>query len=292
MDSIREALRIGREAGVPVHISHLKAASQANWGRTEDALAAIDGARAQGQDVSCDVYPYTAASTLLGSTLPAWVLVGGIDAMVARLRDRASRDRIRHDWQERPPLAGWDAIFIAGCAGRPELEGKGVAALAAARGADPVDLVLDLIAEQAGRVTMVIHLMHEDDVERVIAHPASMIGSDAIPAPGKPHPRLAGTFVRVLGHYVRERELLDLPTAVRKMTAMPAARFGLRDRGVLAPGKIADVVVFDPATVIDRATYEQPLLTPIGVRAVIVNGRVAVRDDAATGLRAGVMLGG
>jgi N-acyl-D-aspartate/D-glutamate deacylase len=224
--------------------------------------------------------------------LPAWVLVGGIDAMVARLRDRASRDRIRHDWQERPPLAGWDAIFIAGCAGRPELEGKGIAALAAAQRIDPVDLVLDLIAEQAGRVTMVIHLMHEDDVERVIAHPASMIGSDAIPAPGKPHPRLAGTFVRVLGHYVRERMLLDLPTALRKMTGMPAARFGLRDRGVLAPGKIADVVVFDPATVIDRATYEQPLLTPIGVRAVIVNGRVAVRDDAATGLRAGVMLGG
>jgi N-acyl-D-amino-acid deacylase len=293
-DSVREAIRIGREAGVPVHISHHKAAGKENWGRTAETLALIDAARAEGVDVTVDVYPYTAGSTLLHSILPPWALADGIDAMVARLRDRATRERIKRDfreglpgWQNQQRAAGWDGIVIASCAGRPELEGTRAADL----GPDPADAVFDLIAQQRGAVTMIAHTMREDDVERVIAHPASMIGSDAIPLPGRPHPRLAGTFVRILGRYVRERKVLDLPTAVRKMTSVPAARFGLTDRGVLAAGKIADVVVFDPDRIIDRATYEQPLLTPLGVRAVIVNGRVSVRDDV-VGVRSGVMLGG
>jgi N-acyl-D-amino-acid deacylase len=292
-DSVREAIRIGREAGVPVHISHHKASGRDNWGRTAETLALIDQARADGMDVTLDVYPYTAGSTLLHSILPPWAQADGIDAMVARLGDPAARARIKRDfadglpgWQNQQRAAGWDGIVIAGCAGRPELEGKRTAEL----GRDPADAVFDLIAAQRGRVTMIAHTMRDDDVDRVIAHPASMIGSDAIPLPGKPHPRLAGTFVRILGRYVRERGLLDLPTAVRKMTALPAERFGLRDRGVLAVGKVADVVVFDPATVLDRATYDEPLLTPIGVRSVVVNGRVIVRDGALSGVRAGVVL--
>jgi N-acyl-D-amino-acid deacylase len=227
------------------------------------------------------VYPYTAGSTLLHSILPPWVLADGIDAMVARLGDPVARARIKRDfaegipgWQNQQRAAGWDGIVIAGCPGRPELEGERAIEL----GADPADAVFDLIAVQRGRVTMIAHTMHDDDVDRVIAHPASMIGSDAIPLPGKPHPRLAGTFARILGRYVRERGILDLPTAIRKMTALPAARFGLTDRGVLERGKIADVVVFDPATVLDRATSEQPLLVPIGVRDVVIGGRSAVRD--------------
>jgi len=191
-------------------------------------------------------------------------------------------------WQNQQRAAGWEGIFIAGCPGRPELEGRRADEL----GADPADAVLDLIAEQQGRVTMIAHTMHDDDVDRVIAHPASMIGSDAIPLPGKPHPRLAGTFARILGRYVRERRLLDLPTAVRKMSALPAERFGLRDRGMLAVGKIADLVVFDPATVLDRATYDDPLLPPIGVRDVLIGGRIAVRSGALTAARAGVVLAG
>ena len=280
-DSVREAIRIGREAGVPVHISHHKASGRENWGRTAETLALIDAARAEGLDVTLDVYPYTAGSTLLHSILPPWALADGIDAMVARLGDPAMRARIKRDfaggipgWQNQQRAAGWDGIVIAGCAGRPELEGRRADDL----GADPADAVFDLIAEQRGRVTMIAHTMRDDDVDRVIAHPASMIGSDAIPLPGRPHPRLAGTFVRILGRYVRERGLLDLPTAVRKMTALPAARFGLTDRGLLAAGRIADLVVFDPATVLDRATYDEPLLTPVGVHAVVVNGRIAVRD--------------
>ncbi|MEA2661948.1 MAG: dihydroorotase [Chloroflexota bacterium] len=293
-DSVREAIAIGRAAGVSVHISHHKAAGRENWGRTAETLAIIDVARAAGFDVTVDVYPYTAGSTLLHSILPPWALADGIGPMVARLRDPAARARITRDfadgipgWQNQQRAAGWEGIVIAGCPGRPELEGKRADQL----GPDPADAVFDLVAEQAGQVTMVIHNMRDDDVDRVIAHPASMIGSDAIPLPGKPHPRLAGTFVRILGRYVRERGLLDLPTAVRKMTAVPARRFGLADRGVLSPGMAADVVVFDPATVVDRATYDEPLLAPVGVSAVVVGGRVAVRAGEITGVRAGRMLG-
>jgi N-acyl-D-amino-acid deacylase len=291
-DSLREAIRIGREAGVPVHISHHKASGKDNWGRTSETLALIDRARADGIDVTLDVYPYTAGSTLLHSILPPWAQADGIDAMVARLGDRAVRERIKRDfadglpgWQNQQRAAGWDGIVIAGCAGRPELEGKRAIDL----GTDPAEAVFDLIAEQRGQVTMIAHTMREDDVARVIAHPASMIGSDAIPLPGRPHPRLAGTFVRILGRYVREQGLIDLPTAIHKMTALPAQRFGLRDRGVIAVGKIADLVVFDPATVRDRATYEQPLLPPIGVAAVIVNGRIAVHDGAVMAPRGAVI---
>ena len=282
--SVHEALRIGREAGVSVHISHHKASGKKNWGRTAETLALIDAARNAGGDVTVDVYPYTAGSTLLHSILPPWAQADGIGAMVARLGDRDTRARIKRDFGDNLP--GWENIVIAGCAGRPELEGRRADEL----GADPVEAVFDLIAEQQGRVTMIAHTMREDDVERVVAHPASMIGSDAIPLPGKPHPRLAGTFARILGRYVRERKLLDLQTAVWKMTGFPAQRFGLRDRGVLMRGMAADVVVFDPATVIDRATYQQPLLTPLGISAVIVNGHVAVRDGELSGLRSGEML--
>jgi N-acyl-D-aspartate/D-glutamate deacylase len=293
-DSVREAISIGRDAGVPVHISHHKASGKDNWGRTAETLALIDAARAEGLDVTVDVYPYTAGSTLLHSILPPWALADGIGPMVARLRDPAARQRMKRDfaaglpgWQNQQRAAGWDGIVIAACAGQPELEGKRADQL----GSDPAEAVFDLIADQHARVTMIAHTMRDDDVDRVIAHPASMIGSDAIPLPGKPHPRLAGTFVRILGRYVRERGLLDLPTAVRKMTALPAKRFGLRDRGLLATGMVADVVVFDPSTVIDRATYDEPLLTPIGIRAVLVNGRIAVHDGEVTRVRAGIMLG-
>jgi N-acyl-D-amino-acid deacylase len=292
-DSVREAIRIGREAGVPVHISHHKASGKDNWGRTAETLALIDEARAAGLDVTLDVYPYTAGSTLLHSILPPWALADGIGAMVARLRDPAARARIKRDfadgipgWQNQQRAAGWDGIVIAGCAGRPEFEGRRAIDL----GSDPAEAVFDLIAEQQGKVTMIAHTMCDDDVDRVIAHPASMIGSDAIPLPGKPHPRLAGTFARILGRYVRERGVLDLPTAIRKMTGLPAARFGLRDRGLVAVGKIADLVVFDPATVLDRATYDDPLLAPVGVRDVLLSGTVAVRNGALASVRAGAVL--
>jgi len=293
-ESVEEAIRIGIEAGVPTHISHHKVAGKANWGRSEETLQLIADSRGMGVDVTVDVYPYTAGSTLLYAMLPRWAQEGGVARMLERLEDRAIRDRIKADFEVGPPgwenlqkAAGWDGIVIATCPGRPELEGHSVSELAS--GAE-ADFVFDLLLEQHGRVTMIVHLMGEQDVRRVLGFEDSMIGSDGIPLPGKPHPRWAGTFARVLGQYSRQQRLFDLPTAIHKMTGLAAGRFGLKDRGVLERGKVADVVVFDPSTIIDRATFEDPLQPPSGVRHVFVAGTRVVHNGDLTGARPGRVL--
>jgi N-acyl-D-amino-acid deacylase len=295
--SVEEALTIGRRSGAPVHISHHKTAGRANWGRTNETLAILDVSRHAGQDVTCDVYPYTAGSTMLAALLPAWVRAGGLEPMLERLRDRQCRERITQEflepsmvWENLVNAAGWDHISISTCPGRSEYEGRTIDALAENDGRTPADFTFDLIVEQRGQVTMILEMMDEDDVRRVVSYPGSMIGSDGIPLPGKPHPRWAGTFSRVLGRYVREEKLLSLADAVHKMTGFSAERFGLRDRGVLAPGKAADIVVLDPERVADRATYDAPLLSPAGVRHVIVNGVPVVRDETLTGATPGRVL--
>lgn len=285
-DSVREAIRIAQEGGVPLHISHHKAAGKANWGRTEETLGIIQAARDEGVDVTLDVYPYTAASTLLYGLLPPWVQEGGIPAMLDRLRDSRIRERIVDQfetgvpgWQNIKEAAGWEGIFISSCPGRTETEGKGILNLANNAGKTPADYVFDLLIEQGGRVTMITHIMSEEDVKRVLSYDVAMIGSDGIPLPGKPHPRWAGSFARVLGHYCREEGMLDLAQWVHKITGLSAARFGLADRGVLTKGRRADVVVFDPTTVLDQATYDDPLLSPIGVKEVLLGGQPAVRNQ-------------
>jgi N-acyl-D-amino-acid deacylase len=297
-DSVREAIRIGREAGMPTHISHHKTAGRHNWGRTEETLGIIEAARLAGTDVTVDVYPYTAGSTLLYAMLPPWVQEGGVPRMMDRLRDSQVRDRIKREFEGGPPqwenlarAAGWDGISIATCPGRPETEGHSIAELAREVGRDPADTVFDLLVEQSGQVTMILHMMGEADVARVLGYAGAMVGSDGIPLPGKPHPRWAGTFSRVLGRYSREQHLFDLTTAVRKMTGLAADRFGLRDRGHLAPGKLADIAVFDPDAVSDRATFDQPLEAPAGVSDVLVNGVLAVRNGELTGAKPGRVLG-
>jgi dihydroorotase/N-acyl-D-amino-acid deacylase len=294
MRSMREALEIGRASGAALHISHHKVAGRANWGRTHETLALLDDARRTGQDVTCDVYPYTAGSTILHAILPGWAQAGGIGAMLERLRDRASRDRITHDleepsdtWENMVRAAGWDRITLATCPGHPEYEGHTIAELAENSGKSAADTAYDLILEERGAATMIIHHMHEDDVRRVIAYDGATIGSDGIPAPGKPHPRWAGTFARILGRYTREEGLLSLTDAIHKMTGMTAERFGLTDRGHIAPGKAADLVVFDPAGIADRATYDDPLQTAAGVRHVVVNGIPVVVNGALTGSKPG-----
>jgi N-acyl-D-amino-acid deacylase len=297
-DSVREAIRIASEAGVPLHISHHKTAGKENWGRTAETLALIDAARRSGIDVTMDMYPYTAGSTLLYGMLPPWSQEGGIERMLERLQDTAVRDRIVREfatgipgWENFQQAAGWDGIFISSCPGRPELEGRCIVELADNAGKSPADFVFDLLIEQRARVTMILHVMCEEDVRRVLTHEASMIGSDGIPLPGKPHPRWAGTFSRVIGRYWRDSQLLDLPTWIRKMTSMSAERFGLKGRGVIARGLAADLVVFDPGQIADRATYDEPLLPPTGVHHVYVNGRAVVRDGALTGEKPGRVLG-
>jgi dihydroorotase/N-acyl-D-amino-acid deacylase len=297
VDSVREALRIGRESGMAVHVSHHKAAGRANWGRTHETLALVDEARREGLDVTLDVYPYTAGSTVLYALLPPWAQVGGVDAMVERLGDRRVRERIVDEmgrpavgWENMARNAGWEGIYLSSVPGRPELEGRSLPELAAEAGTTPADFAFDVVVSQRGRATMILHQMDEGDVARVLAYEGAMVGSDGIPLPGKPHPRWAGTAARVLGRYAREQRLLSLPEAIRKLTSLPADRFGLSERGRIAAGKVADLVVFDPESVLDRATFDEPLLAPLGVPHVVVAGQVAVRDGALTGVKAGQVL--
>jgi N-acyl-D-amino-acid deacylase len=291
-----EALAIGRDGEVPLHISHHKAAGRANWGRTRQTLEIIGAARTAGVDVTMDVYPYTAGSTSLVVLLPPWAQVGGADALVERLGSPSDRARIGFDlehglpgWENIGQAAGWDGIVVAACPDA-SVEGRSLAEIARLEDRDPAEAMLDLLLMHDGRVTVVLHMMDEADVQRVIAHPLAMIASDGIPLPGKPHPRWCGTFARVLGRYVRDEGLLDLATAIAKMTSMPAERFGLRGRGRIAEGAKADVVIFDPDEIADRATFADPLAGPVGMHHVIVNGRMVVADGVLTGLKPGAFL--
>ena len=303
LDAVREAIRIGREADMPVQISHVKASGRPNWGKVADALTLIDAARAEGLDVMGDVYPYTASSTSLRTLLPDWVLEGGVDAMLKRIEDAAVRGRIRTELeapvtgQSLLDRIGWDNIMIAWCPKRTDAEGRRLADIAAARRVDPLDVVFELLRDAEGVASMIMFQLDEADLRRALAHPHVMIGSDGSAlattgemSSGKPHPRSYGTFPRVLGEYAREQRLLTLPEAVHKMTGLPARRLGLRDRGVIRVGARADLVVFDPRRVADRATYEAPHRYPAGVEHVLVNGSIVVKDGEHTGSLPGRVL--
>ncbi|MGI8332650.1 N-acyl-D-amino-acid deacylase family protein [Actinomadura scrupuli] len=296
-EALEEAVLIARRSGAALHVSHHKTAGKYGWGRTERTLPRLAGLRAAGLDVTCDVYPYTAGSTSLSALLPPWANAGGLYALLRRLADAGQRERMRRaiadgvpGWENTVGNGGWDRISVAGASAHPGLQGRTIAEIAAGRGLDPVDLAAELLIAEAGQVTIISHSMREDDVRRVLADPFTMIGSDGVPKPGLPHPRWAGTFARVLGHYARDLGLMSVETAVHRMTGLAAARFGLIGRGVLADGAHADLVVFDPATVGDRATYAEPLLPPAGVHRVVVAGRTVVRDGAVTGARPGRVL--
>jgi N-acyl-D-aspartate/D-glutamate deacylase len=266
LDSIRESIEIGARAGVPVQISHHKAAGRENWGLVRESLALLDAARARGTDVMADQYPYTAASTVLA-------------AVVSYFADTGERGVGRGDA---------DDVVLSAAPGHPEWEGRSIGALAAEWGVAPLAAARRVLDAEGIQASVVIHNMDEDDVRTVMRHPTTMIGSDGLPMlHGKPHPRLYGTFARVLGTYVREQGVLPLETAVHRMTGMSAQRFGLADRGVLRAGAWADVVVFDPARIADVATYEEPHRHPIGIAHVFVNGEAVVRDGAHTGARSG-----
>lgn len=249
LDAVEETLRIGREAGVHAHISHHKSAGRPNWGRVGESLAKVDAALAAGQRVTLDVYPYTAGS--------------------GRMIEYFNLDRISRDLAE--------VIRIASCPAFREYEGRMVVDIAAGEGLDVTEVVRNILTAPKGDRTICIQfIIDETDVETNLAHADMMVGSDGIPdLRGKPHPRLFGTFPRVLGHYVRERGILELPEAVRRMTSLSAETFGLTERGQIREGWWADLVLFDPAAIIDRATYDAPQTEPDGIRLVVVNGAVA-----------------
>ena len=301
LDAVSEAIRVGREGGLPVQVSHIKAAGRPSWGKVESALGLIDAARGEGLDVMADVYPYTASSTTLRTLLPDWVLEGGIGAMLERLGDAAVRARIRAELTGGGETLmrglGWEDIMVASSPSRPEAEGRRLAEIARAWNTDPLDTAIELILAERGKGYMILFQLDEADLRRALVHPEVMIGSDgsslavdnALGA-GKPHPRSYGTFPRVLARYVREQPLLSLEHAVQKMTGLPARRLGLSDRGVLAVGAKADVVGFDAARVEDTATYEDPHRYAAGIPYVLVNGRVVIDGGEHTGALPGEVL--
>jgi N-acyl-D-amino-acid deacylase len=293
---------VGREGDLPVQISHVKAAGRPNWGKVADVLALVDAARDEGLDVMADVYPYTASSTMLRALLPDWALEGGIDAMLGRLADPDARARIRRDI-ESPPTGqslvdriGWENVMIASAVKRRDAEGKRLSEIAAAGGVGAVDAALELLEAEGGKGSMILFQLDERDLRRALVHEAVMIGSDGSAlapgglAGGKPHPRSYGTFPRVLGEYAREERVLTLAQAVHKMTGLPARRLGLKDRGVIAVGARADLVVFDARRVGDRATYQEPHQYPSGIEHVLVNGSFVIKDGQHTGSLPGRLL--
>jgi N-acyl-D-amino-acid deacylase len=309
--AIDEALATARAAEaygrrpIRLQVSHLKAAAISMYGRGPALITQLERARAEGQDVAADQYPYTAASTTLATILPPDILALDLDDAVAALRDPAARRRIRQaqaagasGWENVIADPGWEGIVIAFSATRPRWNGKSMAAIAADEGDDPADLALDVLADERLAVECVVHCMDEGDVEAIMAVPWVSVCTDAtarrpghpVLGRGVPHPRTYGSAPRVLGRYVRERSILGLETAVAKLSSVPAARLGLADRGLLRVGWKADVVIFDPGTVADAATFEDPARYPVGIRDVIVNGRAAVRDGEETGVRPGRLL--
>ena len=287
LDSIDESIAVARGAECRLQISHLKTQGPRNWNKLEPAFARITNARAAGLDVAFDRYPYIAYQTGLTNLFPVWSRDGGTSAFLARLNDPAVAPRIQRETLAKVDLiGGWDNVLIAGVRAATDraAEGKRLGAYAQSLGMEPYAATVAMLARNDGAIGMVGFAMSEENLDRILAHPLGMVCSDggafAVEGPtrrGSPHPRGLGSFPRVLGRYVRERKALTLEQAIHKMTALPASRLNIRDRGRLAVGLAADLVVFDPATVADRATFEQPFAYPSGIAAVVVNGGIAVR---------------
>jgi N-acyl-D-aspartate/D-glutamate deacylase len=273
-----------------------------NWGRAGALLAEIEAARARGVPVDCDAYPYTFAANPLRNLLPLWVQEGGLAAMLGRLGDPATRARIAGEIEARGltsfgRVASWDAVSLSTSRTRSRDAGRSLGELARAAGVAPVDLVHELLAADGGATYVAVSSIDEADVRTLLRSPAVLVGSDgrsvardSVAGQGKPHPRFYGTFPRVLGHYARDLGLLSLPDAVFKMTGGPARVLGLADRGLLREGYRADVTVFDPATIVDRSTFEEPHQYAAGLAATIVNGVVVAEGGAHTGARPGRVL--
>jgi N-acyl-D-amino-acid deacylase len=302
LEATAEAIRIGRESGASVQISHHKASSPRAWGLVNQSLPMIDQANADGVRVDFDQYPYTASSTSLGAVLPAWAHEGGWPALEQRLRDPSQRQRIAEETvaARRKAFAeglGWDGVLVASSRLQPEVEGRTIAELANERGRDPVETVLDLLLTGQGDVGAIYFSMCEDDVRTVMRHARMMVGSDSASAApygplrqGKPHPRGYATFARILGHYVRDEKVLSWEQAVHKMAFRASQKLGLRDRGSIRVGNYADLVLFDPHTVRGNATFTDPHQFPTGISHVIVNGRIVVANGEHTGALPGRVL--
>src|SRR5436305_2307213 len=309
LESLDELIRISREAGIPAELYHIKAAGEKNWPKEDQLLARIEAAQKEGLKITADMYTYPAAGTGLDACLPPWTEDGGYPALFKRLRDPATRQKIAAE--VRTPSDKWENLYLA--AGSPEkillagfkseklkpLTGKSLAEVAKLRGKDPVETAMDLIAEDESRIDSIYFLMSEENVKKEIAKPWVSFGSDeASQAPegnflkSNCHPRAYGCFARVLGKYVREEKILTLEQAIRKLSGLPATNLGLDHRGFVQEGMFADVVVFDPATIADKATFEKPHQYAVGMKHVFVNGVQVLKDGEHTGTKPGRALWG
>jgi N-acyl-D-amino-acid deacylase len=302
-EAVEEAIDFARNCGIHVEIVHLKCSGVDNWGKAAQVLAMIEAARAEGCDIDCDAYPYAAGANPLKNLLPPWVQIGGLEAMLARLAAPASRTRIRaeierdglNNWGRIP---SWECVQISVSPHLPQHAGKTIAALAAAGGRDPIDVICDYLIEDSGATRVLITSIGEADIREIVRSPSALVGSDGncvatygVVSQGMPHPRFYGTFPRIIGQYVGEQHLLPLEQAVRKMTEATALALRLRDRGFLREGYRADITIFDPADFKDRATYSDPHQYPSGARTtVLINGVVVVEDARHTGATPGTVL--
>ena len=307
--SLDEVFEIARKAQIPVEIWHLKTAYKKNWGRMPQVLARIKQAQEQGLDVTADIYPYIAGSTTLSACLPPWALEGGIEKMVSRLRDPATRQRLKKEISE--DQTAWENIYLG--SGGPggvlisavvnrdlePLQGKRVSEIATEQKKDPLDALFDLLIADNGQTNAIYFMMSEADMRAAMQAPfvsfctdSGARATDGPLAGSKSHPRGWGSYPRILGRYVRDEKLLSLETAIHKMTGAPAARVKLRDRGLIREGMFADITVFDPGKVIDRATFESPNQYPAGIEYVLVNGQISVDKGQHTTALAGRVLRG
>jgi N-acyl-D-amino-acid deacylase len=301
--AVDELIDIGRQSGGRAEIYHLKMGGKTNWGKLDTVIGKVEAARAAGLKVSANMYNYTAGATGLDVSMPPWVRDGGQEAWIARLRDPANRERLiremstpQNEWENLYLPAGAENITLLGFKNLKlkSLTGKTLADVAKMRGTGPEATIIDLIVEDNSRVEIAIFLMTEDNVRRQIQIPWMSFGSDAEASEPKgpflqmsTHPRAYGNVARLLGRYVRDEKLISLPDAVRKLTSLPATNWGIRNRGLLKPGYFADVVIFDPATIAENATYEKPKQFATGVNNVFVNGRQVLKDGEPTGIKAG-----
>jgi N-acyl-D-amino-acid deacylase len=294
LSSIDETLKIGKKTGVAVQISHLKATRKENWWKMDRALRKIEQARKSGIDISFDCYPYTASNTSLLSFFPEWVNTGERERSISLLKKNENRERIKKELR-----INWENMLLSSIGNKKyrDFEGKTILEEAERLKQNPLDFACDLLVDTEGKVSVTHFCMSQENVDKVITHPLSMIITDSsLRAPygklskGKPHPRSYGSFPRVIRNYVRERKLLSLTDAIRKMTGMPASRLGLSDRGVIKEGTFADIVIFDLEKIEDRATYNNPHQYPLGIEWVIVNGKIVIEKGKHTGALPGKVL--
>jgi len=299
LEGITEAVTIGKLGGIRVQISHIKAFGPRNWGLLKKAFSLIESERSKGVEVTCDVYPYTAGMTHLFSALPPWAREGGLEKAVSLIENEANKSKIVDElqkpsskWQNLLYETGLDKTLLSCSENYKPFEGKSIAKIAEELGKDPYELIFEIIKREGYSAMIILNCMSEEDVQYALKHPLSMVSTDGyvVSKEGKPHPRFYGTYPRVISEYVKNKRLLSLEEAIRKMTSLPAWKLGIWDRGLIRPGMKADLTVFDYRRIKDTATYEDPHKYPKGINYVIINGELAVEEGKLTKAKAGRVL--